>query len=363
MHCCPLPQCRSQLAQEDIDVANACPEAWMHVTRQILGTCFQDAVVFCPRCEDRGMDIPVLMASVIINDAGNDRGVCRCKCFTCGLKFCGVCRSPCHPGEACFDDQSRVVRMAKRRPALPPDLQDVAVRIAEEVKKSEAQKAHDLAELMGNADFETIRHAFLDAHENAIDKGLESVFGPMVALHKAPVGEVVKKRFMQSFREMPHTCELRPAFHGTNAANHDSIFNRGLLIPGDQNELSVVHGAAHGRGVYTANIDAAWLSKGFCSHPVMLICGVIQSDFVRHVGDAMVVGKAEHVVPLFYGSADGFDEHGTGQRPISKVPIATQQTLPPKRSQTSPKAPPKEAKKEDKSSKFKARLERKSKRH
>merc|ERR1712216_946177 len=187
--------------------------------------------------------------------------------------------------------------------------------------------------------------------------------GPMVELHKAPVVALVKKRFMQSFREMPHTCELRPAFHGTNAANHASIFERGLLIPGDGNELGVVHGAAHGRGVYTANIDAAWLSRGFCSHPVMLVCGVIQSDFVRHVGDAMVVGKSEHVVPLFYGKADGFDERGTGHRPTSKVPIALNRAGPPQRSQPSLKATPKEAKKEDKSSKFKARLERKSKRH
>ena len=39
------PHCQAQLAREDIDSANACPEAWMHVTRQILGTCFQDVVI------------------------------------------------------------------------------------------------------------------------------------------------------------------------------------------------------------------------------------------------------------------------------------------------------------------------------
>merc|ERR1712217_36414 len=103
---------------------------------------------------------------------------------------------------------------------------------------------------------------------------------------------------------MGPNAEMRPAFHGTNAANHKSIFNRGLLIPGAGNELQVIHGAAHGRGVYTANIDAAWLSRSFCTAPTMLVCAVLQTDAVRHVGDAMVVGKAEHVVPLFVGTGE-----------------------------------------------------------
>merc|ERR1740116_604551 len=95
---------------------------------------------------------------------------------------------------------------------------------------------------------------------------------------------------------------MRPAFHGTDAANHNSIVKRGLLIPGQGNELKVAHGAAHGKGVYTANVDAAWLSRGFCSAPTMLVCAVLQSDAVRHVGDAMVVSKEEHVVPMFEGA-------------------------------------------------------------
>merc|ERR1719384_1562939 len=100
---------------------------------------------------------------------------------------------------------------------------------------------------------------------------------------------------------------MRPAFHGTNAVNHKSIFNRGLLIPGQDNELQVIHGAAHGRGVYTANVDAAWLSKGFCTQPRMLVCAVLDSsEVVRHVGDAMVVARSDHVVPLFEGAGGSF---------------------------------------------------------
>jgi hypothetical protein len=200
-----------------------------------------------------------------------------------------------------LDEKSRVVRMTKRRPPLPPDLQDAALQIAKEVRKTEAQKARELAEAIQQADFESMRNEFLNAHEEAIVRGLQSVFGE-AELHKAPLNKAVQARFMKAFLELPSGCELRPAFHGTNSANHGSIFKRGLLIPGDENELKVIHGAAHGRGVYTANVDAAWLSQGFITgDPVMLICGVLQTDCVRHVGDAMVVGKSEHVVPFYCG--------------------------------------------------------------
>merc|ERR1712072_581926 len=102
------------------------------------------------------------------------------------------------------------------------------------------------------------------------------------------------------------TVELRPAFHGTDAVNHNSIFKRGLLIPGADTGVTMKNGAAHGRGVYTANVDAAWLSRGFCDSPAMLVCAVLQSDMVSHVGDAMVVGNYDHVVPLFIATAESF---------------------------------------------------------
>merc|ERR1712228_109676 len=134
---------------------------------------------------------------------------------------------------------------------------------------------------------------------------------------------------MQSIREMP-SGELRPAFHGTNAANHSSIFERGLLIPGEGNELRVVHGAAHGKGVYTANVDAAWLSRGFCYNPQMLVCAVLQSSAVRHVGDAMVVGRADHVVPLFEGEGRYFGNSPPASGVVPIPPKLAAATLPAK---------------------------------
>merc|ERR1711988_1867856 len=115
--------------------------------------------------------------------------------------------------------------------------------------------------------------------------GLEAVFGNSAVLSPAPIAKAVHERFLASLAEH-NAVEIRPAFHGTNVVNHKSIFERGLLIPGRGNELKIVHGAVHGQGVYTANVDAAWLSKGFCSDPCMLVCAVLQSQ-VRYAGDAM----------------------------------------------------------------------------
>lgn len=242
--------------------------------------------------------------------------------------------------------------MTKRRPALPPELQNEALRIAEDVVKK---------------DFEDIRRAFLQAHNADIVRGLESVF-QCVELHQAPLSESVKERFMHEHIEHPY-CELRPAFHGTNHANHNSIFRRGLLIPGDGNELKIAHGAAHGRGVYTANIDAAWLSRGFCTAPVMLVCGVLQTEFVRHIFDAMVVGKSEHVIPLFIGLKCDLkrDQHMSylprlATPTMGKGNQASTASNQPKITTNLPKDAAQE-KKVQKTSKFKAQLARKANRH
>merc|ERR550532_3262879 len=104
-------------------------------------------------------------------------------------------------------------------------------------------------------------------------------------------------RFMQAFSLT--NADIRPAFHGTNANNYNSIFQRGLLIPGHGNELQIIHGAAHGTGIYTANIDAAWLSRGFCTEQSMLVCAVIHTMSVRHHGDAMIVPRSELVLTFF----------------------------------------------------------------
>merc|ERR1712110_703350 len=85
--------------------------------------------------------------------------------------------------------------------------------------------------------------------------------------------------------------------------------------------MGVVHGAAHGRGVYTAKVDAAWLSAGFCTEPRILICAVLDLGCVTFPGDAMVVSNSAHVVPLFEAVGSGW------QRPADKLSIAAQRHI------------------------------------
>lgn len=79
----------------------------------------------------------------------------------------------------------------------------------------------------------------------------------------------------------------------------------------------MVHGVAHGQGIYTANAESPELSWGFCPDQKMLICGVLddaipcqqydvgllpvsaESASVRHVGRAIVISDDRRVVPLF----------------------------------------------------------------
>jgi len=203
-------------------------------------------------------------------------------------------------------------------------------------------------------DFNTIRQKFLEEQRGRIHAGLTSVFGAHVSLQPTPLAANVMTQFMQAFSLT--NADIRPAFHGTNAKNYTSIFQRGLLIPGHGNELQIIHGAVHGTGIYTANVDAAWLSKGFCTEDSMLVCAVLHTADVRHHGDAMIVGRAELVAPFFLAtreckavappqvalrSAGALPAHAAG--PNGKVTKAV--------------------KDESKTSKFKARLAAKSQRH
>merc|ERR1711972_311747 len=127
----------------------------------------------------------------------------------------------------------------------------------------------------------------------------------------APVASSVRNRFMDAMQRASGSKKRREVtvvagFHGTSVRNHQSIFDRGLLIPGDGNDLKIVNGAAHGHGVYVAQKNAAWLSFGFCSSPKMFVCAVLDVGHVTYHGDAMVVAKSAHVIPLFVASGLGF---------------------------------------------------------
>lgn len=127
---------------------------------------------------------------------------------------------------------------------------------------------------------------------------------------------------------------MLPAYHGTAGVNIPSISREGLLLPG-HGGVKIRNGNAHGLGIYTARLGAAWLSKGFCNSSKLFVCAVKDSEqkeeasqpswasvgqirpgqvvlrmsgTVLHVGDAMVVKSQRHVAPLFIADLPSQDK-------------------------------------------------------
>jgi len=191
--------------------------------------------------------------------------------------------------------------MAKRRPPLPLEMAELAAQKAEAIRlrdKREAELAFSLSQ--GSKEFHDFVFYFGQTFGPRVLDGLREVFDD-VQLNEVKLAYGVQDQFLRQL-EKTGFGQLVPAFHGTNSTNYHSIFDRGLLIPGFGAGVDVpmAHGAAHGRGIYTANVDAAWLSKGFCSDSSMLVCAVLKcGGQIRHAGDAMVVMDPAFVVPVF----------------------------------------------------------------
>jgi len=98
---------------------------------------------------------------------------------------------------------------------------------------------------------------------------------------------------------------LQPAIHGTNSSLFESIFERGLLIPGKDNELRVLHGSACGLGIYTTKLESAATSRGYCDAPRILVCGVLDTDGpdIADYAWGRVIFDAHLVAPLFEASS------------------------------------------------------------
>lgn len=202
-------------------------------------------------------------------------------------------------------------------------------------RESEARRPRRIRKRAEVDAFEILRGSFLRLHSSSIRNSLARCFDGKVRITPAPVAEEVKKRFLNLYSGTKGHEKLLPAFHGTKESNHKSIFANGLLIPGRNNELKVANGSAHGLGIYTASVENAWLSCGFCSAPRMLICGVLDnskpvpsrlvgrfsmnraSEQVQHVGDAIVVFDDRRVMPLFEAEGRGFRPRDTANRSIA----------------------------------------------
>jgi len=180
---------------------------------------------------------------------------------------------------------------------------------------------HELQLLVGPLEktgnpFDALRARFLRRHGQSLIDSLDRCTEGR-SLTPAPLAPEVSERFLAACGK--RVARLAPGFHGTPGNVHESIFSQGLLIPGQDNDIKVANGSAHGNGVYIAKLSNPWLSQSFARGVnKMLVCGVVddaiqlsqaarigsfsvtkQSAKVHHVGDAMVVFESVCVAPLF----------------------------------------------------------------
>eukprot|EP00811_Abedinium_folium_P034623 NODE_748_length_2789_cov_5.825695.p1 GENE.NODE_748_length_2789_cov_5.825695~~NODE_748_length_2789_cov_5.825695.p1 ORF type:complete len:559 (-),score=109.99 NODE_748_length_2789_cov_5.825695:498-2174(-) len=149
-------------------------------------------------------------------------------------------------------EEIRAEAIARRRVEFP-----------DEVKRDAAAKP---------TAFEEVRNDFLVRHGSAISNEL----GGGYELVPADVSERVQHRFVSTVQSTGVIPDY--GYHGTRKVNIPNILEKGLLVPSIKSGINVVHGAAHGTGIYTALPGNAWLSRNFCDSPNLLICGVVDSE-------------------------------------------------------------------------------------
>jgi len=154
--------------------------------------------------------------------------------------------------------------------------------------------------------FFQFRWKFMELHGSLICKNLRCLFNDSFNIRFAPLRCDVASTFMTACQG-GLAGKLRPAYHGTNEIHLPSIYRQGLLIPGQNNEIRVANGSAHGLGIYTADVTDPRLSWSYArgSFQRLLICGVIDdvgnstAPEVKHAGSALVVFNRDRVAPLF----------------------------------------------------------------
>ncbi|CAK0834017.1 unnamed protein product, partial [Prorocentrum cordatum] len=183
--------------------------------------------------------------------------------------------------------------------------------------------------------FDCLRLQFLDEHGQALRTRIGQHLGvhpQMVKLTNAPVGPDPVARFMDAKARLKD-CKLLPVYHGTDSRNFQSIFSRGLLIPGRGNELRVAHGSVHGRGIYTAVLENPGRSFSYSGESrSLLVCACLEggrnSDVhLKRVFGTIVVFDPDRVVPMFvahdpYRSAPGCAPRGDPPPPPERAGAA-----------------------------------------
>ncbi|KAF0982775.1 hypothetical protein FDP41_010754 [Naegleria fowleri] len=90
-------------------------------------------------------------------------------------------------------------------------------------------------------------------------------------------------------------------FHGTHPYNIPSIIEKGLLVPGKDNDLQVLNGSAYGVGIYLSVMDPS-ISVNYCAGGNQLFaCAVLLTDTVntKNHGSFLVIKEEAYVLPCF----------------------------------------------------------------
>jgi len=186
---------------------------------------------------------------------------------------------------------------------------------------------HPRKEFKGRGDFDEVRSHFLQKFGQQIRQSLGCILQD-VDLTPVPLARPVQKQFLDACSSSQAQKgglpgNLQPAIHGTNSNLFESIFERGLLIPGKDNELRVIHGSACGLGIYTTKPESAATSRSYCNVPRMLVCGVLDTDGpeIAHFPWGRVIFDARLVAPLFEASSKSWFQAAPVATVRPRVPL------------------------------------------
>jgi len=145
-------------------------------------------------------------------------------------------------------------------------------------------------------------HSFRRSFYNTVRASLVnvSVYGRRVAdVRFAPTASHLRAQFMHTMAN--YACTPSLVFHGTHVARMQSICDRGLIVPGQRADVSVVNGSAFGVGIYTArSMDASF---GYMRDTyTMFACAVLEpyrAALASYNSNRPLYLSTPHVVVLF----------------------------------------------------------------
>merc|ERR1719265_1039803 len=107
-------------------------------------------------------------------------------------------------------------------------------------------------ESFGKGSFVELQKQLLAKDGPAFCAELSKSVSRTIHVTPAPVSVDVQNRFVEA--RTTFGGALRLGYHGTKMSSLPSIYEKGLLIPGQGNDICVANGSAYGLGVYTAKV-------------------------------------------------------------------------------------------------------------